>query len=64
MLNETVFEWDGAIFLCTNQVNSDSAVAVGQNTYEGRSFCPTCKLYFITCNLKKLGRRRRRIILQ
>ena len=32
LLNKTVFELDGAIFHCINQVNSDRAVAVGQNT--------------------------------
>ena len=28
-LNETVFEWSGAIFHCINQVNSERAVTTG-----------------------------------
>ena len=36
MLNYTVFEWDGAIFHCINQVNSERVVAVGQTTCAGK----------------------------
>ena len=52
MLNWTVFEWDGAIFHCINQVNRDRAVQWVETLVSSNIYEPTYCLEFSKMALK------------